>query len=463
MRQFVALLAIYSPQAKVDANTTFALRAWAQYKAGQPISVKTESQDAKAQQALDDVDAFWSGEKTGNFFFNLLRQIDPTTEGKQGATIDMWMMRAAEYESDAPTGTQYAFMENETNAIARELGWEPQQVQAAIWVAMKARMENPGVKKRTEATSEKKGWIRYDYPIKNGRPVKTRVVLDAQKHRDNWLKHAMEHDPSTDDTATAKFDFGDGLKRHLGQVSFEARPGRSTGVLPGIHDAPYEQQVEFQRDVQNALLEEDGSDRLAQLLGLMVDTNDIMLPGVWQGDVSPSSQKLVAMAPAKGAEGKSSVDPAQAEALNVYAAIRGLLAYQEGVGWHRPFFAGTKRDANGLDINLGRQMYPEEAKSLEGAISNWMQDNGKGADWADSFAIISSPNGVRLVSFGIIENGQLQSDIVSLAESVLPDFDYRVFASSGDMASNNWKENPNGESYIQRVSAAGRSDVLGRP
>lgn len=459
-RKFVALLAIYSPQAKVDANTTFALRAWAQYKAGQPISVKTESQDTKAQQALDDVDAFWSGEKTGNFFFNLLRQIDPTTEGKQGATIDMWMMRAAEYESDAPTGTQYAFMENETNAIARELGWEPQQVQAAIWVAMKARMENPGVKKRTEATSEKKGWIRYDYPVKNGRPVKTRVILDAQKHRDNWLKHAMAHDPSTDDTATAKFDFGDGLKRHLGQVSFEARPGRSTGVLPGIHDAPYEQQVEFQRDVQNALLEEDGSDRLAQLLGLMVDTNDIMLPGVWQGDVSPSSQKLVAMAPAKGAGGKSNVDPAQAEALNVYAAIRGLLAYQEGVGWHRPFFAGTKRDANGLDINLGRQMYPEEAKSLEGAISNWMQDNGKGADWADSFAIISSPNGVRLVSFGIIENGQLQSDIVSLAESVLPDFDYRVFASSGDMASNNWKENPNGESYIQRVSAAGRSDVL---
>jgi len=90
-RKFVALLAIYSPQAKVDANSTFALRAWAQYKAGQPISVKTGVMDKKAKAALEDVDAFWSGEKTGNFFNNLLRMIDPSTAGKQGATIDMWM------------------------------------------------------------------------------------------------------------------------------------------------------------------------------------------------------------------------------------------------------------------------------------------------------------------------------------------------------------------------------------
>jgi hypothetical protein len=57
-------------------------------------------------------------------------------------------------------------------------------------------------------------------------------------------------------------------------------------------------------------------------------------------------------------------------------------------------------------------------------------------------------------------NSTLQSEIVKVAESALPDFDYRAFASSGDMPTNNWKENPNGESYVQRFSAAGRSDVL---
>lgn len=458
-RKFVALLAIYSPQAKVDANSTFALRAWAQYKAGQPIAVKTGVMDKKAQGALDDVDAFWSGEKTGNFFFNLLREIDPSTAGKQGATIDMWMMRAGQYDTDAPTATQYAFMENETNRLAAELGWEPQQVQAAIWVAMKARMENTGVKKRTEATSEKKGWIRYDYPLKNGRPVKTRVILNDKAHRDNWLKHSFEHDPTKDDTQQAKFDFGDGLKRHIGQISFEARPGRSTGALPGIHSAPYAQQVEFQQAVQKAFYDEQGNDLLAMKLGLLVDTSDILLPGVWQGEVSPSSQKLVAMAPAKGDEGKTNVDPAQAEALNIYAAIAGLVAKQEGVGWHRPFYSATKRDSNGIEIDIGRPINPREAADLEKAIGDWMQDNGHDG-WQDQFALISSPNGIRLVNFGIITNEKLHSDILRVAETVLPDAEARWFASSGDMMTNNWKEKPDGQDYVERASASGRSDVL---
>jgi hypothetical protein len=455
-RKFVALLAIYSPQAKVDANSTFALRAWAQYKAGQPISVKTEVMDTKAKGALDDVDAFWSGEKTGNFFFNLLREIDPSTAGKQGATIDMWMMRAGQYETDAPSNTQYSFMENETNRLARELGWEPQQVQAAIWVAMKARMENKGVKKETERTSEKKGWIKF-VPGKDGKG-KVRVIIDEQKHRDNWLKYSFAHDVTKDDTQQAKFDFGDGLMRHIGQVSFEARPGRTSGVLPGIHSAPYAQQVEFQQAVQKAFYNERGTDELAAYLGLLVDS-DILAPGVWQGEVSPSTQLNVAMAPAKGTEGKTNVDPAQATALNIYAAVAGLVARQEGVGWHRPFYSSTKRDANGLDINVGRTLNPREVADLETAVGDWMVDNGH-PEWQDKFAFVSSPNGIRVVNFGIITNEKLQSDIVKVAESVLPDFEYRVFASSGNMPTNNWKESPNGESYVQRIGAEGRSDVL---
>jgi hypothetical protein len=457
-RKFVALLAIYSPQAKVDANSTFALRAWAQYKAGQSISVKTGVMDTKAKNALDDVEAFWSGEKTGNFFFNLLREIDPSTKGKQGATIDMWMMRAGQYETDAPTSTQYAFMENETNRLAAELGWEPQQVQAAIWVAMKARMENKGVKKMTEASSEKKGWIRYDYPLKNGKPFKTRVIIDEQKHRDNWLKYSFAHDVTKDDTQQAKFDFGDGLKRHIGQVSFEARPGRTTNVLSGIHSAPYAQQVEFQQAVQKAFLDEQGNDLLAMRLGLLVD-NDILVPGVWQGEISPSTQLGVAMAPAKGDEGKTNVDPAQAKALNVYAAIAGLVARQEGVGWHRPFYSSTKRDANGLDIDVGRPLNPREVADLENAVGQWMTDNGHDG-WQNQFAFISSPNGIRLVNFGIITNEKLHSDILDVAGSVLPDAKAQWFASSGDMMTNDWKEKQNGQDYIDRASAEGRSDVL---
>jgi hypothetical protein len=460
-RKFVALLSIYSPQAKVDANSTFALRAWAQYKAGQPISVKTGVQDRKATAALQDVDAFWSGEKTGNFFFNLLREIDPSTAGKQGATIDMWMMRAAEYSSDAPTSTQYAFMENETNRIAREMGWEPQQVQAAIWVAMKARMENAGVKKRTEASSEKKGWIRYDYPIKNGRPTKTRVILDAQKHRDNWLKHAFQHDPTKSDTQGAKFDFSDGLRRHIGQLSWEARPGRTTGVLPGVNDAPYEQQVEFQQAVQKALLDDDGVDLLAYKLGLLVDGPDILAPGVWQGEIAAGMQKQVGMAPAKGEEGQTRIDPAQKKTLEVYASVLGLLLRQEGVGYHRPFYKNNKSEENAVNLDIGRTFTPAEAQALWSAMDQRMRAAGV-PNWENDAGLVSSPDGMRVINYGALaDNFKFRAMVASAAETLpVGEVSLQSFSTDGNLVTNNWKENPNGEGYRSRISEAYGSYLL---
>ena len=458
-RKFVALLAIYSPQAKVDSNSTFALRAWAQYKAGQPISVKTGVMDRKAQAALDDVDAFWSGEKTGNFFFNLLREIDPSTAGKQGATIDMWMMRAGQYDNDAPTATQYAFMENETNRLAQELGWEPQQVQAAIWVAMKARMENAGVKKRTEASSEKKGWIRYDYPIKNGRPVKTRVILNAKAHRDNWLKHSFAHDPTKDDTQQAKFDFSDGLRRHIGQLSWEARPGRSTNVLPGVNDAPYDQQVEFQQAVQKALLDDNGIDLLAYKVGLLVDGPDILAPGVWQGEIAAGMQKLIGMAPGKGSA--SAIDPAQKQAVELYASVLGLLLRQEGVGYHRPFYNAAKSANNGVNLDIGRTLSPAEAQSLWAALDERMKAAGI-PDWEGGAGMISSPTGMRVVNFGAVEDNKVFRELVEDAASTLTldEITTDYFVSDGDLVMNDWKANPNGEDYQARIRAAGSPDLL---
>jgi len=453
-RKFVALLAIYSPQAKVDTNSTFALRAWSQYKAGHPIKAKTRVMDEKAREALSDIDKFWSGQKTGNFFNNLLREIDPTTAGKQGATIDMWMMRAAYYSSDAPTDTQYAFMEDEINRIAADLGWEPQQVQAAIWVAMKARMENSGVKKRTEASSERKGWIRFDRTAK-GKPK--RVILNKQKHRDNWLDHAFAHDPTQKDTNTAKFDFEDGVRRHIGQVSWEAAPSVINGILPGLHTAPWAQRVEFQQAVQQALHDEHG-DMLARYLGLLAD-DDLLAPGAWQGAVNPSMQIPVAMSPAGGKAGKTSVDAAQKKLLNVYAATLGLVLHQDGVGWHRPFYSANKGDSNGLDILLGRVISQTEMSDLYNAINDRMTRDGK-PGWQDDMALISSPTGVRVISFGVITNKELQTSFLKAIEPSLPDAKVRLFASDGDMPTNKWRENPNGQTYIDRLSAEGRPDVL---
>jgi hypothetical protein len=458
-RKFISLLAIYSPQAKVDANSTFALRAWAQYKAGQPVSVKTGKQDADATAVLYEGKA-WGGEKTNNFFRNLMREVDAELGHKdqQGVTVDMWMMRAAGYNTDSPTAAAYAFVENETNRIAQDLGWEPQQVQAAIWVAMKARTENAGVKKATVEESIQKGFSRKEMGHKGTEVLK---VLNEIEHRKIWLRRAMELQVQEQDTNGAKFDFADGVRRHMGQVSWEARPGRSTNVLPGVNDAPYHLQAEFQMAVAQAITGPNGIDLLAQKLGLLAD-GKVMAPGVWQSEVAAGMQSFMSMAPAKGDDGKKNVDPAQASLLNTYADILGLLLRQEGVGWHRPFYSSTKRDQNGVELRIGRPLTPVEAGVLWRAIDSEMRAAGV-QDWESGAGMISSGEGMRVVNFGAMgDNGKFRAAIVRAAESI-PGFDaIKVdFASDGNLVTNNWKENPDGQDYRSRISAAGRSDVLG--
>ena len=61
-------------------------------------------------------------------------------------TIDLWMQRAFGYEREgSPTQGQIKFIGGEIQRIADANGMEPEQVQAAIWVAYKSRQE--GTKK----------------------------------------------------------------------------------------------------------------------------------------------------------------------------------------------------------------------------------------------------------------------------------------------------------------------------
>jgi hypothetical protein len=465
-RRFIALLAIYSPQAKVDANTTMALRAWAQYKAGVPIDTKTADLDAKADAILYKGQQ-WEGEKTNNFFRNLLRQVDEQSGSKdqQGVTVDMWMMRAAGYDKDSPTDANYLFVENETNRLAKELGWEPQQVQAAIWVAMKARLENAEVKAATEKESTRKGYMHYEDKVdpETGKTKQVRVVDDEVKHRRVWLKHAMALAVSEGDTQRAKFDFSDGLRRHLGQISWEAKPGRPTGILPGIHTASYQQQAEFQKAAAEAMTGPHGEDLLAQKLGLLRD-GQVAAPGVWQSDVGAGMQYMVPMIPLKGAkQGQFGVAPEVAKNLNVYAATLGLLFRQDGVGWHRPFFTATGPKANAVDVRIGRPLTPEEASSLWTEVDKELRAAGL-PDWEKNAALVSSPQGMRLIQFGIMDNVAFYKAMTKAVDRAFPgDIDVKLgkFASVGDMPTNDWKVHQNGEDYASRIAEAGRSDVLG--
>lgn len=183
--KLLQLIAIYSPQAKIDANTVFMLQGYAQFARGikpEDYHVKMAAQDEKAlwvlypeqmkaiwQKEYDDAVAAqeaeeekareegrpfkakeirnkvkfyeengWNGRKTNSFYENLLYALvkdHPDQARKAGvnvesvlkgqSTIDMWMKRAFGYNSDATTDDkgsgQYAFCENTLRRLTAEL------------------------------------------------------------------------------------------------------------------------------------------------------------------------------------------------------------------------------------------------------------------------------------------------------------------------------------------------------
>ena len=158
-----------------------------------------------------------------------MREIEPTLD--QPVTVDLWMLRAFGYKTDNPTDQQYTFIENEVNKLADELGWEPQQVQAAIWVKAKADDQGTSVDK-------------------------------------------------------AKFDYADALEKNKMQISWESIPGRTSGHMLEMFDAPYEVQQQYHVDISKAFLDDNGNDIVAQRLGIP-SPGDFEAPGYFEGKVSP--------------------------------------------------------------------------------------------------------------------------------------------------------------------------------
>ena len=454
------LLAIYSPQARVDSNTTLALRAYYQIKAGVPVSVKTEVQDVKAQAAADGAPLReWMGEKTNNFYLNLMTRIAPDRVRElQGATIDMWMMRAFQYPTDAPSATQYRFAEIETNRLARELGWEPQQVQAAIWVAMKARTENPGVKKQTEAASIAAGDMKY---VGN-----TRVFAgkDAEtRHAMRWAEYALAHTPTAEDAQQAGFHFGDGLRANGGQLSWEATPSKDVSLLSWVHS-----NMEAKNALQARMADAIG-DRILREFDVLAEAA-VFGYGGWQGAVSPSSQEQLAIASQyRAVEGKKTekpgAHPVSAERISAVARVYGLLLKQDGVAWHRPFYSDTQAASNGVHLDFGRPLTPDETQELYDLVTSAIMAKGVAEDVARQVAPIPHETGVRFLNFGQLEkNPDLFKIAFAAAEKLSVDANFTAlrFRSDGDLVENNWKEDRNGEGYRRRILDAGFGDQLGR-
>jgi hypothetical protein len=389
------LIAIYSPSNAVPGNTTMALKAFYQWKQGEPIRVGTTVNDTKANELLYQGKE-WSGIKTNSFYQNLMQEIDPSKNDAGAATMDMWMSLAFDYGMlSVDQGPKYKFMQREIQRIARNKGWTPHQVQAAIWTAMKGRIEP--IRGDITAKELDNGWHnqeaqswwadhRADYIKRrnkymidraNGKPVVPPTIKKAgvdtllpDRRRDHYrLAHemGMNYDLKQQDVTKSKYDFSDAINERTAQMSWEAAPGVSTGVLPGFHSAPVAEQLEYLAMIRAALTDKDGNDIIGKVVGAAFNNSTQAFSG-WQGVSSAGIQDGIAV-PVNLQEGGVVQDVAR-RALNLIADIRGLVLRQEAVAWHMPLYKAGKYAQNGIEFKINRLLTEAENTKLYRAISD---------------------------------------------------------------------------------------------
>lgn len=452
--KIVGLLAIYSPMQQVSGNTTIALKAYYQWATGQPITATNTQGKVSAERAQAWMDNHMNereitGVKRNNFYINLMREINPEVLNgeRQGVTVDMWMARAMGYLNTVVGEGQYFFSEREIKRVAEKLGWEPQQAQAAIWVAIKSRIEDVYGSVRERAI--KKGWLAQKVTPKGNTSWEPKDGESRKKFEQLLLAESLNI--PLPDVTNATYNYADALRERVAQISWEATPGKSTGVLPGIHTSSYAKQAEYLNEIDKVLRNEEGQDKIAILVKL-AGANTILGPGGWQGGISISGQTFTAVATDREGNGKLIVSKPARDLVNLYADIRGYVLSQEGVYWHFPIFDESKKNANGVDIDFGRPLSVEEMKALYESIITWAGHD----EWAPAF----TARGARILNFK--DNNQLgfQATIKSALQLFPLDHTFKTFRSDGDARMNDWKENPHGEEYRSRIGESGRPDLL---
>ena len=265
-KKLAGLLSIFSSGAAVNGNTTMALRAWYQHQNGMAIDTGTTANDEVAQRWLD-FGKEPDGMKKSNFYGNLLLKLsgDKSEIFQGGVTVDRWMMRALGYAKDAPTDPQYAFVSDQIRKVAKDLGWEPEQAQAAVWVAIKARWED--IRKEGNAEATEKGWI---HKQKDVHGISETVIDDPERYYGMMLKRSLGYALPKESMARAGANYRSELVKHRGQISWEALPSTESGKLLGMQHLPIEVQAQFQHDTGQALINpKTGNDQHQEALGML--------------------------------------------------------------------------------------------------------------------------------------------------------------------------------------------------
>jgi hypothetical protein len=235
--KLASLVAMYSPRTPVGQDLRHAIQHYAQWEAGQKINAGgTRHQAEYGSKILDGtghrdyLDKYTlpgnpdNAPKITSFFKNLMLSIDPVAypAESQDATIDMWMSHIFGFGSKEGklSDANYWWADAEIKRLATEMGISPDQVQASVWVAIKARGNMTRSLARKQGIDA--GWftrtlapatVRTDLMGKGGRPT---VYKLKPKHEFdymvNWIRLSLTVPFSKANFDDANYSYAEALR-----------------------------------------------------------------------------------------------------------------------------------------------------------------------------------------------------------------------------------------------------------
>lgn len=450
--KIAALFAIYSANATVKSNTAKVMNAYYQFKAtGKIEGASFGVHDAKAMDVMNGKlhtgemkAATVTGIKRNSFYQNLMVHIDRSKLDPTQATMDMWMAIAGGYDSNQlDQGPKYNFMNNEVHRIAVRKGIEPWQVQAAIWVAMKARWTS--VEQKAVEGELKKGIRKLKEGVdkKDPKAWKKTEIVDLAAHYEFAHDVAMRSEPpSSEQLVESKYDFADALAE------------RNAYILSERGDP------DFFKEVQRVLVK-DGGNRIAKAIGMATPESEVGYSsydserGLGEISLLPVAYKSERLESEDGSKftGRNLTQSAK-KMLRTYAIAKAYVMNDPAVTWYFPVYDETKSRNNGTSVSFSRPLTDSEIELVDQALKNEINDSGVN--------VVKTATGVDVMRFerkSKLSNIDFQKAVSSALGKIDIDASARVtpFRSVGETITNNWNEDTKGESYLEQLGGKKRS------
>lgn len=425
MEKIVRLMSLYSQANSLGGNVTALVKSLSQLAKGESTAYAGRFPSTTAEvipQILAaknfDTDLKGVNDKLMNFYHNLHDGTFKDDTFEDSTTIDRWMMRLFGYPhaedreaggASAVSATQYKYAKDLIRRISeaneKKTGEKlaPRQIQAVLWTY---------VKNSSDAAKAKE----------EGRPFKPTTV-----------------------------DFSDYINRATANITWESRPSTSIDLIPGIHKASRKEQDDFNRAVRKIFENDDGSSKIFELLneGVLYSSQNSI--GAYENQIAPNViTRLVLEKDDKGHV---------TEIADKAAAIIGYVTKQDAVPWYRadPTASG-KMASKGYKVTTGETITPEFEEKLFKHLDKEMP--GVGFTRVDnSFDFINFRGDDGKPFF--MSDKEYITKLQKALETFSPDVDFTIdpFKTESAYIFNNWKENPDGQSYLERFGSRQLSDI----